>query len=201
VSFDPISWNCDSEIDKDLYRGNQLWTPSGGRGVYGGQIIAQSVWAASLTESSTPPKQAHSMHCYFLLPGNSEVPAVYSVKRVREGRSFSTRSVVTRQRGRAIFASLISFHNASEPTTLHHAEPMPSVARPETLPNVSCVSPLLPAQTRAKSSPETVAWDGCQVLLQLSRTWKAVPVTSAACIVARFDRCFTGGGACKGSAC
>lgn len=62
---------------------------------------------------------------------------MYSVKRVREGRSFSTRSVVTRQLGRAIFASLISFHTASEPTTLEHADSMPSVARPETLPDVS----------------------------------------------------------------
>lgn len=79
----------------------------------------------------------HSLHCYFLLPGSSESPALYTVRRVRDGRSFATRLVTTTQRGRPIFSSMVSFHSTKERTTLEHADAMPDAPDPETLPDVS----------------------------------------------------------------
>ncbi|KAA0148832.1 hypothetical protein FNF29_06457 [Cafeteria roenbergensis] len=126
------------EIDKNLFRGSQLWTPDGARGVFGGQIIAQSLFAAARTRTESEKAMApHSLHCYFLLPGSSESPALYTVRRVRDGRSFATRLVTTTQRGRPIFSSMVSFHSTREPTTLEHADAMPDAPDPDTLPNAS----------------------------------------------------------------
>ncbi len=132
----PVRATC-AEIDKNLFRGSQLWTPDGARGVFGGQIIAQSLFAAARTRTESEKAMApHSLHCYFLLPGSSESPALYTVRRVRDGRSFATRLVTTTQRGRPIFSSMVSFHSTREPTTLEHADAMPDAPDPDTLPNV-----------------------------------------------------------------
>lgn len=72
-----------------------LWTPAGARGVYGGQVIGQALMAAHATLSDDIP--IHSMHSYFLLPGDSSRPILYSVKRLRDGKSFTARSVIARQ--------------------------------------------------------------------------------------------------------
>lgn len=84
-----------------------LWHPPGARGIYGGAAIAQSLSAAQAT--IPPGFVVHSMHCYFVLAGNSEIPVVYEVERVREGRSFATRTVQAKQRGKCIFTTTISF--------------------------------------------------------------------------------------------
>jgi acyl-CoA thioesterase II len=84
-----------------------LWHPPGARGIYGGAVIAQSLSAAQAT--IPPDFVVHSMHCYFVLAGDSEIPVVYEVERVRDGRSFVTRTVQARQRGRCIFTTTISF--------------------------------------------------------------------------------------------
>jgi len=105
--------------------------------VFGGQIIAQSLYAAARTCAGGDPLMApHSLHCYFLLPGSSDSPAIYRVRRVRDGRSFATRAVTATQKGRAIFECMVSFHSTREPTTLEHAEPMPDAPDPESLPDV-----------------------------------------------------------------
>jgi acyl-CoA thioesterase 8 len=84
-----------------------LWHPPGARGIYGGAVIAQSLSAAQAT---IPPNFIiHSMHCYFVLAGDSEIPVVYEVERVRDGKSFVTRTVQARQRGRCIFTTTLSF--------------------------------------------------------------------------------------------
>ena len=93
----------------------ELWHPPGARGVYGGAVIAQCLAAAQLTVPPPSPANdnavylVHSMHCYFVLAGDSTIPILYHVERVREGRSFITRTVQARQRGKCIFTTTLSF--------------------------------------------------------------------------------------------
>jgi len=115
------------EIDIDLYRGfNEPGRP--GR-LFGGQVAAQSLAAASRTVEGL---LAHSLHGYFLRPGDPALPVVYSVDRIRDGQSFTTRRVVARQRGKAIFSTSISFQVAEQ--GYEHQMPMPEAPDPETLP-------------------------------------------------------------------
>lgn len=101
---------------QDIYTNTRpLWHPPGARGIYGGAAIAQSLAAAQLT--IPPPSPAnrhavfliHSMHCYFVLAGDATIPILYHVERVREGKSFMTRTVQARQRGKCIFTTTMSF--------------------------------------------------------------------------------------------
>lgn len=96
------------DIDRNLFTNTRpLWHPPGARGVYGGAVIAQCLAAAQKT---VPENFAvHSMHCYFVLNGNAEIPIIYHVEHVREGRSFATRTVQARQRGQPIFTTTLSF--------------------------------------------------------------------------------------------
>lgn len=74
----------------------------------------------------------HSMHCYFVLAGDSQIPILYHVERVRDGRSFITRTVQARQRGRPIFTTTLSFSRANSggKKKLEHASPKPDIAMP-----------------------------------------------------------------------
>jgi acyl-CoA thioesterase II len=85
----------------------QPWHPPGARGIYGGAVIAMCLAAAQRTVA--PDFLVHSCHCYFLLAGSSEQPILFHVEQVRDGRSFATRTVQARQRGRCIFTTTISF--------------------------------------------------------------------------------------------
>jgi acyl-CoA thioesterase-2 len=98
--------------------------------VFGGQVAGQALVAAGRTvERGT----VHSLHAYFLRPGDPTVPIVYEVDRIRDGRSFTTRRVVAVQHGRAIFNLSASFHVAEQ--GLDHQRPMPAaVPSPEDLP-------------------------------------------------------------------
>ena len=96
--------------------------------VFGGQVAAQSLMAAGRTVESGRP---HSLHAYFLRPGDPSVPILYEVDRIRDGRSFTTRRVVAIQHGRAIFNLSASFH-VDEPGPSHQI-PMPEVPDPEEL--------------------------------------------------------------------
>src|SRR6202042_2454745 len=82
--------------------------------VYGGQVAGQALVAAGRTVP--PDRPVHSLHAYFIRPGDPAVPLIYSVDRVRDGRSFTTRRVTAIQHGRTIFTLSASFH---------HAEPGP----------------------------------------------------------------------------
>lgn len=103
----------------------QQWLPPGARGIYGGSVIAQCL--ASAQKTVPADFLPHSCHCYFLLAGAANLPILFHVERVRDGRSFATRTVQARQKGRCIFTTTISF--AREDTTgkkvVRHAAPLP----------------------------------------------------------------------------
>ncbi|WP_137295258.1 acyl-CoA thioesterase domain-containing protein [Nocardioides dongxiaopingii] len=112
-------------LDVDLFRGKQPDTTR--QRVYGGQVAAQSLIAAARTVE--PDLHVHSLHSYFLLPGDYSVPIIYDVERIRDGRSFVTRRVVARQHGRAIYYQTLSFQRLEE--GLEHQDVMPRVKPPE----------------------------------------------------------------------
>src|SRR5579862_3680224 len=95
--------------------------------VFGGQVAGQALVAAGRTVPADRP--VHSLHAYFIRPGDPAVPLVYLVDRVRDGRSFTTRRVSAVQHGETIFTLSASFHHA-EPGP-EHADPMPEVPPPE----------------------------------------------------------------------
>jgi len=97
--------------------------------VFGGQVLAQALAAAQGTVD--PAFVAHSMHGYFLRPGNPAQPIIYDVEAIREGRSFATRRVVASQNDKAIFNSSVSLQ-LEEDGLSHHAE-MPTVPPPDEL--------------------------------------------------------------------
>ena len=113
------------QIDDDLFRGAQM--PTSRPIVFGGQVAAQALVAASRTVAE--PYTAHSLHSYFLQPGDPSVPTIYDVENLRDGRSFVTRRVIAQQHGRPIYAQTVNFH-LDEPG-LEHAEPMPDVPGPD----------------------------------------------------------------------
>ncbi len=98
--------------------------------VFGGQVAGQSLVAAGRTVPAD--RRVHSLHAYFIRPGDPSIPIVYEVDRIRDGRSFTTRRVVAVQRGKAIFSLSASFQ--LDQPGIDHAEPMPEVPGPETLP-------------------------------------------------------------------
>jgi acyl-CoA thioesterase-2 len=100
--------------------------------VFGGQVAGQALVAAGRTVE--PGHHVHSLHAYFLRPGDPRVPIVYDVDRIRDGRSFTTRRVVAIQHGKAIFNLSSSFHIA-EPGP-EHQYPMPPAPEPESLPTI-----------------------------------------------------------------
>ncbi|MCP2262163.1 acyl-CoA thioesterase-2 [Streptoalloteichus tenebrarius] len=101
--------------------------------VFGGQVAGQALVAAGRTVPAD--RKVHSLHAYFIRGGDPSVPIVYEVDRIRDGRSFTTRRVVAVQRGKAIFALSASFQLPE--SGMDHAEPMPEVPDPETLPTYS----------------------------------------------------------------
>jgi acyl-CoA thioesterase-2 len=113
--------------------------------VYGGQVIGQALVAASRTVSTD--RSAHSLHGYFLRAGDTDIPILYKVDRIRDGKSFTTRRVVAVQRGQAIFTMSISFQVDEEGLT--HQFDMPDVPSPDELPTDEEIR-----QQQAKSWPE-----------------------------------------------
>src|SRR5215204_1631984 len=114
-------------IEENIYRGSS--PKSSPIRVFGGQVAGQALVAAGRTV--TPQRRVHSLHAYFIRPGDPSVPIVYEVDRIRDGRSFTTRRVVAIQHGKAIFNLQSSFQVAEEGLT--HQVPMPEVTAPEEL--------------------------------------------------------------------
>jgi acyl-CoA thioesterase II len=112
-------------LDLDLFRGQQPTTTM--QRVFGGQVAAQALVAAART--APDPMSVHSLHSYFLLPGDTDVPIIYDVERVRDGRSFATRRVLARQHGRPIYALTASFQVPE--VGFDHQDAMPDVPTPE----------------------------------------------------------------------
>ncbi|QMW23857.1 acyl-CoA thioesterase [Sandaracinobacteroides saxicola] len=117
------------ELEVDLYRGRN--GDEGWIRVYGGQVVAQALAAAQRTVPADRP--VHSLHSYFIRPGEPNIPILYRVERERDGASFTTRRVSAIQHGRTIFSLTGSFARL-EPGH-EHADPIPAVAGPEGLMN------------------------------------------------------------------
>ncbi len=134
-------------LEVNLFRGRSPQV--GWQRVFGGQVIAQALAAAcrTLDVASRPP---HSLHGYFILPGDPKVPIIYDVEQARDGRSFTTRRVKAIQHGRSIFVMSASFH--SDEPGLEHQATMPDVPAPEDLPSENEIKervlPLMPDPVR-----------------------------------------------------
>jgi acyl-CoA thioesterase-2 len=122
-------------IEQDIFRGlsRSAVVPR----VFGGQVAAQALVAAGRTVPDD--RTAHSLHAYFLRPGDSGAPIVYTVDRIRDGRSFTTRRVVAVQHGQPIFHLSASFQAYEE--GLDHQADMPPAPDPETLPTAAELLP------------------------------------------------------------
>lgn len=117
------------QLEVDLFRG----IGSGGETttrIFGGHVIAQALMAAYRT---VPDRLCHSLHAYFIRPGDPKVPVIYQVDRARDGGSFTTRRVVAIQHGKQIFNLLASFHIQEEGWEYQH--PMPETKPPEDWPD------------------------------------------------------------------
>lgn len=133
-------------IEHNIYRGQNRDIGSGR--VFGGQVLAQALVAARRTVDDE--REAHSLHAYFILPGDLEIPIVYFVDRLRDGGSFTTRRVTAIQHGRAIFNLSASFHEPQE--GLDHQAPMPEAPDPvgliPELDRIRAVADRIPAELR-----------------------------------------------------
>lgn len=123
------------QIEEDIFRG--VSRPSIVPRVFGGQVAAQALVAAGRTVPADRP--AHSLHAYFLRSGDPGAPIVYTVDRIRDGRSFTTRRVVAVQHGHPIFHLSASFQTYEE--GLEHQTGMPEAPDPETLPTAAEMLP------------------------------------------------------------
>jgi acyl-CoA thioesterase-2 len=139
-------------VDGDRFRGASQ--DLGWGTVFGGQVLGQALAAAART--APIDRLAHSLHAYFLLPGDVSSPITYEVDRTRDGASFSSRRVVARQGERAIFDSFASFQQ--EEPGLEHADPMPAVEPPEAYPTeeerLAAVIHTLPKLLRERATAE-----------------------------------------------
>lgn len=114
-------------IEENLFRGQSQ--DLGWGTVFGGQVLGQALSAA--VQTVAPDRLVHSLHAYFLRPGDVSKPIVYDVDRIRDGTSFTTRRVVAIQSGRPIFNLASSFQSAEE--GFEHQDTMPDVPPPDTL--------------------------------------------------------------------
>jgi acyl-CoA thioesterase-2 len=119
-------------LEVDLYRGTS--PPEDRLRVFGGQVAAQALIAAGRTvaDGIGAQRPVHSLHAYFLRPGDPKIPILYQVDRIRDGKSFTTRRVAAIQRGEAIFHLSASFHAPEEGVS--HQQQVPDAPDPETLP-------------------------------------------------------------------
>jgi acyl-CoA thioesterase-2 len=132
-------------VELNLFRGNNEHRE--GR-LFGGQVLAQALRAAALTVEGRAP---HSLHGYFMRPGDPGRPVLYEVERIRDGSSFTTRRVVAVQNGNAIFNMDASFQ-IDEPGLCHESA-MPNVPRPEALQDDVAY-----ANAHADSNPHISPW-------------------------------------------
>jgi acyl-CoA thioesterase-2 len=124
--------NTNARTNEDIFTGQSQWMPQGR--VFGGQVLAQSLVAAQRTIPDD--RFVHSLHGYFLRPGNVTLPITFSVERIHDGRSFSTRRTQAYQDGLPILSMIASFqdvddgleHQLDMPTDLPHPEELPTAA-------------------------------------------------------------------------
>jgi acyl-CoA thioesterase-2 len=118
------------QIEIDIFRGMSPESPL--QRVFGGQVAGQALVAAGRTVP--PDRHVHSLHSYFIRPGDPSVPIVYEVDRTRDGRSFTTRRTIAIQHGKPIFTLSASFQ--LEQPGIQHEPKMPDAPPPESLPTL-----------------------------------------------------------------
>lgn len=154
------------EASGDEFIGKSQWMPHGR--VYGGQVLAQSVIASSATVA--PDRHLHSLHGYFLRPGDISLPVTYAVDRLRDGRSFSTRRVQGFQKGEPIFSMIASFQDESP--GLNHQDAFPAdIPDPESLPSAAAImgdNPHPVAQYWAKARPFDMRHVGSPIYFEVN---------------------------------
>ncbi len=123
-----------ARTSEDIFTGPSEWNPNGR--VFGGQVLAQSLMAAVRT--LTVDRVVHSMHAYFLRPGDVQHPITFGVDRIHDGRSFSTRRTQAYQHGVPILSMIASFQVEDEGLE-HQAEMPEGLPAPETLPTAADV--------------------------------------------------------------
>ncbi len=157
---------------EDIFTGPSQWMPHGR--VFGGQVLAQSLVAAERTISEDRPP--HSLHGYFLRPGDINLPITFSVDRLRDGRSFSTRRVQAFQSGEAIFSMIASFQDID--AGLDHQDSFPEgIPDPESLPSAAELMGTNPhpvAQYWAKARPFDMRHVGSPIYFEVAEG-QAVP--------------------------
>jgi len=116
-------------IEQGIYRGQSQ--DLGYKALFGGQVMGQALSAAQETIAAN--RSVHSLHSYFLRPGDASLPVLYEVEVIRDGSSFSTRRVQAVQNGKAIFYMTASFQHAE--AGFDHQDTMPNVVAPEDLPS------------------------------------------------------------------
>ncbi|MCU1482861.1 MAG: Acyl-CoA thioesterase [Subtercola sp.] len=121
-----------ARTSEDIFTGPSEWTAHGR--VFGGQVLAQSLIAASRTVETERP--AHSLHGYFLRPGDVALPITFSVDRIHDGRSFSTRRTQAYQNGLPIFSMIASFQT-DDPGIDHQIDMPDNIPDPESLPSIA----------------------------------------------------------------
>lgn len=149
------------QIEENIFRAQH---PAGRQGrLYGGQIMAQALMAGGRTVS--PELRVHSLHGYFLRPGDPRVPAVIRVERARDGKSFATRRILVTQRGEAIFNMDASFQIVE--SGLDHQATMPELKPPpeEKIPQALFDAPFVTwrhefrrLQSELPQPPEQFVW-------------------------------------------
>jgi acyl-CoA thioesterase-2 len=146
-AFDLVALLDLAPAGRDRFTG--LSPDNGWKRVYGGQVLAQALVAAERTVSRRDP---HSLHAYFLLGGDPKEPILYEVERVRDGRSFTTRRVVARQKDATIFVMTVSFHEKE--SGFEHAAPPPPAPSPDACPDPREAAEKLegPARARARGA-------------------------------------------------
>ncbi|KAI8077605.1 HotDog domain-containing protein [Thamnidium elegans] len=120
-------------VDTNLYMSKELWLPFGSRGAFGGQVVAQALLSGWNTVEEG--FNVHSLHAYFILACNVEIPVIYQVERIRDGRSFVTRTVTATQKGKPIFLLTCSFVKIDDNLNMDHQIDMPDVPGPENFPS------------------------------------------------------------------
>lgn len=114
-------------VDENVFHGQSQ--DLGWGQVFGGQVLGQALAAA--TQTTPADRNVHSLHAYFLRPGDVDHPIIYEVDRIRDGQSFTTRRVIAVQNGKPIFNLSASFQRCE--AGFEHADPMPDVPGPEGL--------------------------------------------------------------------
>jgi acyl-CoA thioesterase-2 len=139
-------------LEVNLFRGQSR--DLGGRSVLGGQVISQALVASNRTV--TPDRQVHSLHAYFLRPGDMAAPIIYEVDRVRDGRSFATRRVQAIQHGEVILTMIVSYQKLE--SGFDHQAAMPQVPPPESLPTLTELAHQWMAEASTPPQPLVVNW-------------------------------------------